>query len=101
MRVQSFLMVLDGISFTEEHSVALSKLLSTAFVIRGAQLSVVKRLDSHFVVGIHTSLITWLFKRIAAYDAAGNRKTRSKCIAFFKVLTPLVNSIDNRDSLKM
>ena len=94
-------MVLDGISPSEENSIALSKLLSTAFLIRGAQLAVVKRLDSRFVVTIHTSLITWLFKRIAAYDAAGNKKARTKCISFFKVLTPLVNSIENRDSLKM
>ncbi|KAI0089427.1 hypothetical protein BDY19DRAFT_1070111 [Irpex rosettiformis] len=98
---ESFLMVLDGISPTEENSVALSKLLSTAFLIRGAQLSIVKRLDSQFVVSIHTSLISWLFKRIAAYDAAGNKKARTKCITFFKVLTPLVNSIDNRNSLRI
>ncbi len=94
-------MVLDGISPTEDNTIALSKLLASAFIIRGAQLSVVKRLDSQFVVSIHTNLITWLFKRIAAYDAAGNRKARTKCISFFKVLTPLVNSIDSRDSLKM
>jgi cohesin complex subunit SA-1/2 len=92
---------MDGISHTEENSIALSKLLSTCFLIRGAQLSVVKRLDSQFVVNIHTSLLSWLFKRIAAYDAAKNKKARTKCISFFKVLQPLVISLDSRDSLKM
>ncbi|KAI0703063.1 hypothetical protein BC835DRAFT_1319789 [Cytidiella melzeri] len=98
---ESFLMTLDGITENEENTVALTKLLSTCFIIRGAQLAVVKRLDSQFVVNVHTSLLSWLFKRIAAYDTAGNKKARTQCISFFRVLQPLLNAVDNRDSLKI
>lgn len=98
---QSFQLFLDGVSPSEEHAVALAKLLATCFVIRGAQLAVVRRIDSQFVVKLHTDSITWLCKRISAYDTAGNKRARNKSILFFKLLLPLLSSIDSRDSLAM
>lgn len=94
-------MFVDGMPTTEDDAVALAKLLSSAFLIRGAQLAVVRRLDSNFVVQIHMGLINWICKRITTADTAGNKKARNKNILFFKVLLPLLNSVDSRDSLRM
>ncbi|KAI0342546.1 hypothetical protein BDW22DRAFT_1357931 [Trametopsis cervina] len=98
---ESFLMVLDGISAAEDYSINLAKLLSSAFILRGAHLAVVKRLDSKFVVNIHTKLLSWLCKRLASYDASGNKKAVNKCVMFFKVLQPLLGALDARESLKI
>lgn len=70
-------------------------------IIRGAQLSVVRRLESEHVVDIHIQALSWLVKRIATYEGAKNKKARSKSITFFKVLLSLLGAIDNRDALKM
>ncbi|KAK7678058.1 hypothetical protein QCA50_018999 [Cerrena zonata] len=97
----SFTLYLDGVAHTEEHSIALAKLLSTCFIIRGAQLSVVRRLDPKHVVEVHTSALTWIGKRLGAYEAAKNKKGRAKASAFFKCLTPLCAAIDGKDFLKI
>ena len=94
-------MFLDDVTSNEDQCVSLSKLLASCLVIRGAQLSVVKRLDNQFVVSIHTTLISWICKRIASSEANGNKKARNKAILLFKALVPLLNSIDALDSLRM
>lgn len=98
---QSFTLVLDGIVRSEEHSVALAKALSACFILRGAQLSVIRRLDSQYVVEIHTTLLTWISKHLAASEATKNKKSRTKAISFFRVLQPLLSSIESKDSLRM
>ena len=92
---------LDGVTADEEKTVALAKPLASCLVVRGAQLSVVKRLDSRFVFDVHASLISWVCKRIASYEATVKKKARNKAILFFKVLTPLLGSVEARDSLRM
>ena len=99
--VQSFTLYLDAVVNTEEHAIALAKALSACLLIRGAQLSVVRRLDSKHVVAIHTTSLSWVGKRLAAFESANNKKARTKCIKFFRVLLPLLSSISNRDSLQM
>lgn len=84
---------------TEDDTVALGKTLRACLIIRGAQLTVVKKLEGNFVANIHTSLLTWLTKRIAAYETAKNKKGRNKSILFFKALLPLLSTLDNRDAL--
>ncbi|OCH94580.1 hypothetical protein OBBRIDRAFT_747233 [Obba rivulosa] len=98
---ESFTLVLDSVERTEEHSVALAKALSACFLLRGAQLSIIRRLDSQFVVEIHTTLLTWISKHLAASEASKNKKSLAKAVTFFRVLQPLLSSIDNRDSLKI
>ncbi|KAH9934133.1 uncharacterized protein B0H18DRAFT_1207681 [Fomitopsis serialis] len=95
----SFSLLLDGMVYTEDHTVALGKTLRACLIIRGAQLTVVKKLEGKFVVNIHTSLLTWTTKRIAAYENAKNKKARNKCILFFKAMLPLLSTLDNRDAL--
>lgn len=80
---------------------ALAKMLSGCLWIRGAQLSVVRRLDSQHIINIHTTLLTWIGKRLALYEANKNKKGRNTAVLFFKVLHPLVAPVQSRDALKM
>ncbi|EIW79750.1 hypothetical protein CONPUDRAFT_106434 [Coniophora puteana RWD-64-598 SS2] len=100
---ESFSFVADNIVSTEEYTVGLAKQLAGAFLIRGAQLSVVRRLDARYVVRVHTDLLTWAIKRIAALEGSGNKNKRAKGVAvsFFRVLVPLLNSVESRDALKI
>lgn len=99
--LQSFTLVLEGVVLSEATSVSLGKLLASCLLIRGAQLSVVRRLDSEHVIKIHTELLTWIGKRLAAYENNKNKKGRKTAVLFFKVLQPLLAPVDNRDALKM
>lgn len=98
---QSFTLWLDNVVQTDEHTLALAKAVASCFVIRGAQLSIVRRLDSRYVIEAHTSLVTWICKRIAAYENAKNKKSRNRSIQFFKVLLSLCISVEKKDSLQM
>jgi cohesin complex subunit SA-1/2 len=93
--------VLDGVVRDDQNTLHLSKLLATCFVIRGSQLSIVRRLESQYVVQIHTDLLTWIAKRLATYEINKNKKSLKLGIMFFKVLVPLVSVIQSRDALKM
>ncbi|KAL1948450.1 hypothetical protein VTO73DRAFT_12525 [Trametes versicolor] len=96
---ESFTLYLDAVVNTEEHAIALAKALSASLLIRGAQLSIVRRLDSKHIVNIHTTSLNWIVKRLATYETAKKKKARNKCIVFFRVLIPFCSSVDNRDSL--
>lgn len=95
------MLVLDGCVEDEYNAVHLAKLLSSCFVIRGGQLVVLKRLDPQFIVQIQVNLLNWIVKRLAVYQNNKNKKGLKNCLLFFKVLVPLLNSIQNRDALKM
>jgi cohesin complex subunit SA-1/2 len=86
---------------SKEPCIALAKLLSTCFVIRGTQLSVVGRLEGKVVVDIQMSLLAWIGKRLGVFENSGNKRLRNKAADFFKVLLPLLSTIDSRDALKM
>ncbi|KAI0795779.1 hypothetical protein C8Q75DRAFT_747433 [Abortiporus biennis] len=98
---ESYNLYMDGIAHSEDHTIALGKLLATCFLIRGAQLSVVRRLDPKFIVEVHTKAIDWLGKRLSSYENANNKKAKNKCLPFFKALAPLCTAIDTRDSMKI
>lgn len=98
---QSFTLVLDGVVEDETNAVALSKQLASSFLIRGAQLSVVRRIEGQYVVQIHTTLLSWIGKRLAAYEHNKNKKSRKIAILFFRVLAPMLSMIDSREALKM
>jgi cohesin complex subunit SA-1/2 len=99
--IQSFTLVLDSVVRGEDHVVTLAKQLGQSFIIRGAQLSIVKKLDSQYIVQTHTNLLTWIVKLIGTYEAAKNKKARKTAILFFRVLQPLLAAVDSRDALKM
>ncbi|KAI0058337.1 hypothetical protein BV25DRAFT_1283433 [Artomyces pyxidatus] len=98
---EAFTLYLEGVVADEGPSTSLAKLLVHCLIIRGAQLAVVRKLDSQHVVNIHTTLVTWIGKRIAAHESSKNKKARNAAILFFKVLQPLLGPIDNRDALKI
>lgn len=75
--------------------------MSAALVIRGAQLSIVQRLDGDNLVTIHQELINWATKKIAQYEKNGNKKLRNVAIEFFHSLTQLLISADSSDAAQM
>jgi cohesin complex subunit SA-1/2 len=98
---QAYTLVLDGVIKDEGNAIQLSKLLSTCFIVRGSQLSVLRRLPSQYIIQIQTNLLSWIAKRIAAYENNKNKKSLKQAIGFFKVLVPLLGAIQSRDALKM
>lgn len=101
LRMQSFEMFMDGLTQSEESSATLAKLLGSSFVVRGAQLSITRRLAGRFVVDIHTSSLSWIIKRISGYETSGNKKKKSDSIEFFRVLQPLLATVESGDAIKM
>lgn len=92
---------MDGRAPSEDHTISLAKALSSALVVRGAQLSVVRRLESEYVVDIHSSSVSWVVKKIAQYEANGNKQSRNSALEFFKVLMPLLLSVNKADASAM
>jgi cohesin complex subunit SA-1/2 len=99
--IQSYTLVFDGLVRDDSNSVLLAKLLSTCFIVRGSQLSILRRLDNQYIVEVHTNLISWIGKRIATYENNKNKKSLKTAIGFFRVLMPLLGAVQNRDALKM
>lgn len=85
----------------ETNATQLAKLLANCFIVRGNQLSVIRRLPSQYIIQIQTNLLSWISKRLAAYLTNDNKRSFKVSIAFFRVLIPLLNAIDSRDALKM
>ncbi|KAF5323111.1 hypothetical protein D9611_009237 [Ephemerocybe angulata] len=98
---EAFTLALEGLVSDESESLALSKLLSQTFVLRGSQLSILKRLDAQYIVQIHVNLLNWVAKRLKAYESNKNKKLKKTSILFFKLLVPLVNGIDDEHALKI
>ncbi|KAG6868507.1 hypothetical protein C0993_001847 [Termitomyces sp. T159_Od127] len=98
---ESYTLVLDGVVKDETNSVQLAKLLATCFVVRGSQLSIIRRLDSQFVVQIHTELVSWIVKRVTVYESNKNKKSIKLAVLFFRALVPLLGVIPSRDALKI
>ena len=85
----------------ETHSISLAKSLVPCLMMRGAQLAVVRKLEGQHVVSIHSRLLTWIAKRLGAYESNSNKRMRDLSIPFFKVLQPLLAPVGNRDALTM
>lgn len=85
----------------EGNAVQLAKLLSTCLIVRGSQLSVLRRLSSPYIVQIQTNLLSWIAKKIAGYEKNKNKKGLKTAIVFFRVLVPLLNSLPSVDALKV
>lgn len=94
-------MVLDGIVPDETNVVHLAKQLAPSFMLRGAHLAVLKKLDVQYIVQIQTTLLSWIAKRIAGYESNGNKKSLRVAVTFFRALIPLLSGIQSRDAMKM
>lgn len=99
--LQAYTLVLDETVPDESNAIQLTKLLSSCFILRGSQLSIIRRLDSTYVVQIQTQLITWITRKLAGYISNKNKKQTKVALSFFKVLIPLINAVPSKDALKM
>ncbi|KAI0052365.1 hypothetical protein FA95DRAFT_1675331 [Auriscalpium vulgare] len=97
----AFTLHLEGVISDEGPATSLAKALVPCLMIRGAQLSVVRRLEGQHVVDILTTLLTWIGKRIGSYESNKNKKGRTAALLFFRALQPLVSAVDSRDALKI
>ncbi|GAW03352.1 mitotic cohesin complex [Lentinula edodes] len=79
---------------------ALGKLLSSCFILRGGQLTILRRLDVQLLVEIHTSLLSWIIKQIGARPSSNSKDLKS-LLSFFQGLVPLVSAVQNRDALRI
>ncbi|TFK75680.1 hypothetical protein BDN72DRAFT_450080 [Pluteus cervinus] len=96
---EAFTLVLENVVPDEGSTIQLAKVLASCFIIRGSQLSVVRRLEAKYVVKVHTQLLDWIVKRLSGISAAKNKKALKVAIIFFKVLIPLVNALPNAEAL--
>lgn len=92
---------MDGVVKDEEQMVGLAKQLATSFLIRGAQLAVVRRLDSRFVVKTHKELLQEAIKNVSAYERGKNKKRSGVAVSFFRAMVPLLKGVESRDALAM
>lgn len=69
--------------------------------MRGTHLSILRRISAQHIVQIHTNLLTWVSKRLAAYENNKNKSSFKAAVAFLKVLVPLLATLGSRDALKM
>ncbi|EJD02028.1 uncharacterized protein FOMMEDRAFT_124206 [Fomitiporia mediterranea MF3/22] len=98
---ESFTLLLDRIVETEVHALALARALVPCLVMRGAQLSIIRKLPSEYIVEIHTTLLSWITKKISAFETTKNKRGRTKSISFFRVLQHLLIGLDPSDALKI
>ncbi|KAG6380328.1 hypothetical protein JVT61DRAFT_8438 [Boletus reticuloceps] len=82
--LESFSLVMDSVVKDEERMVGLAKQLATSFLVRGAQLAVVRRLDS---------------RTCPAYEKSKNKKRLGLSVSFFRALIPLLKGVESRDAL--
>ena len=86
---------------TEEHAIALSKLLASHFSIRGAHLAVQARLSSQYVSHILTGLSNWLVQKLGAAEGKKDKEMIKKLSTLFKTLVQLVVGLEPTDALKL
>jgi len=98
---QSFGLYLYDSVDTEEHAIALAKLLSSHFSIRGAHLTVQARLSSQHVSHILTGLSNWLVQKLRAAEQEKDRGMTKKVSTLFRALVQLVVGLEPTDALKL
>ncbi|KIJ16482.1 hypothetical protein PAXINDRAFT_113645 [Paxillus involutus ATCC 200175] len=97
--LESFSLVMDSVVKDEERTVNLAKQLASSFIIRGAQLAVVRKLDGKYIAKAHKDLLKETIKNISACEKSKNKKRLHTAVLFFKVLVPLLSAVESRDAL--
>jgi cohesin complex subunit SA-1/2 len=98
---QACQLLLDGDVKTDFHLIALSKILVNAFVIRGAQLSIINRLDGEHFISLHSRLVSWAAKKVAAYEANKKKSLRNKALRIFRASTNLLLGVHSEAAARM
>ncbi|KAL8292902.1 hypothetical protein RQP46_000596 [Phenoliferia psychrophenolica] len=92
---------LDAIDPSEDRLVAVSRVLSGAVVVRGAQLALVKRLRTSDHVQLHTDALAYIIKRYAVLRDAKKKDASTRVLGFFKALGNLLIGLDGQGALKV
>jgi cohesin complex subunit SA-1/2 len=79
----------------------LARLLASATIVRGPQLSILKRLPGDYHVKIHTNIIDYITEKMENYDKAGRKEQMTKAISLFKALSNILTGLDGRASLQV
>ncbi|KAI0031520.1 hypothetical protein K488DRAFT_51948 [Vararia minispora EC-137] len=98
---EAFTLHLEGIVDDETQAVALAKYLVPCLMIRGAQLSIVRKLEAAHIASIQTNLLSWAVRRAGAFEAGKNKKGRNSALLFFRVLQPLLVAVEAREALRI
>ena len=98
---QSFGLYLYDSVDTEEHAIALAKLLASHFSIRGAHLTVQARLPSQHVLHILTGLSNGLVQKLKAAEGEKDKGMTKKVSTLFRALVQLVVGLEPTDALKL
>ena len=98
---QSFELYLNDSVDTEEHAIALAKLLASHFSIRGAHLTVQARLSSQHISHILTGLSNWLVQKLKASEGKRDKEMTKKVSTLFRALVQLVLGLEPNDALKL
>lgn len=53
------------------------------------------------MIQIHTTLISYIAKRLTAYEMNKNKKAFKSGMSFFRALVPLLLSVQSRNALEM
>lgn len=93
--------MIDAVVKDEEQMVDLAKQLATSFLVRGAQLAVVRRLQTRYIVQTHKDLLRETIKNVSAYEKSKNKKRLGVSVSFFRALVPLLKGVESRDALAL
>lgn len=61
----------------------------------------VRRLESKFIINLHTTLLSWIVGKVAGHHAVGDTRMRTKSLVLFRSLSPLLTHVEARDALQM
>lgn len=86
---------------TEADMMGLARLLCSAVVVRGPQLSIKQRLPADDHVRIHTDIAEFLLGKIARYEKGDRKEERTKALILFKALALLLIGVEGKGALKM
>lgn len=98
---QSQTHILDRLVSSSDALLSLSKALTPALLVRGAQLSVIRSLPAHCIISIHTALISWIAKKISAYNSTKKKRGVVDSVGFFKALQNLLVGLGKEDAMVM
>jgi cohesin complex subunit SA-1/2 len=76
-------------------------MLVQSTVVRGAQLTITKRLPAQDHVRLHTESLAFIVKKIASLQEDKKTQARNRALSFFKALAHLLLGVDGKDALNM
>lgn len=88
----------DGTAETESKFISLSRTLSSALVVRGAQLSIQESVESSALLNLHRRGFEYITATWQAAHRADNKAIKARAPAFWKGLSNLLISATARDA---